>query len=146
MRSAEAGHDVEKLMERAGRAVAEHALAAFPDARTFAVVCGGGANGGDGRIAARILREEGREAQVTNAVEDADVIIDALFGTGFSGEPRPDAAELIERMNSAGAPILAVDLPSGIDASTGEVPGAACLLYTSPSPRDRTRSRMPSSA
>ena len=125
MRAAEAGHDVDELMERAGRAVAEHALAAFPDARTFAVVCGGGANGGDGRIAARILREAGREAQETNAVEDADVIVDALFGTGFSGDPRPEAAELIERMNGAGAPILAVDVPSGVDASTGEVRGAA---------------------
>ena len=53
------------------------------------------------------------------------MIVDALFGTGFSGEPRPDAARLIEQINAAGAPVLAVDVPSGVDASTGEVAGAA---------------------
>src|SRR5207247_4707941 len=56
---------------------------------------------------------------------DPDVVIDALFGTGFQGEPRPDAAALIERINGAGVPVVAVDVPSGVDASTGEVPGAA---------------------
>src|SRR5207249_5655578 len=50
---------------------------------------------------------------------------DALFGTGFSGAPRPEAAALIERINAAGKPVLAIDLPSGIDASTGEVAGVA---------------------
>jgi ADP-dependent NAD(P)H-hydrate dehydratase / NAD(P)H-hydrate epimerase len=125
MRAAEQGHDVAALMERAGAAVAREALAAFPDAQSFAVVCGGGANGGDGRIAARLLREAGRDAVETHAVEGADVIVDALFGTGFRGEPRAEAAALIERMNAAGAPILAVDLPSGVDASTGEVAGPA---------------------
>jgi ADP-dependent NAD(P)H-hydrate dehydratase / NAD(P)H-hydrate epimerase len=114
-----------ELMERAGAAVAREVLAAFPDAQSFAVVCGGGANGGDGRIAARELRDAGRDAVETHAVEGADVIVDALFGTGFAGEPRADAASLIERMNAAGAPIVSVDLPSGVDASTGEVAGAA---------------------
>ncbi len=114
-----------ELMERAGAAVAREALAAFPDAQSFAVVWGGGANGGDGRIAARDLRDAGRDAVETHAVEGADVIVDALFGTGFAGEPRAEAASLIERMNAAGAPIVAVDLPSGVDASTGEVAGAA---------------------
>ena len=56
---------------------------------------------------------------------DPDVLIDALFGTGFEGEPRPGAARLIEQINDLGAPVLAVDLPSGVDASTGEVAGAA---------------------
>jgi ADP-dependent NAD(P)H-hydrate dehydratase / NAD(P)H-hydrate epimerase len=114
-----------ELMERAGAAVAREALAAFPDAQSFAVVCGGGANGGDGRIAARDLRDAGRDAVETHAVEGADVIVDALFGTGFAGEPRAEAASLIERMNAAGAPIVSVDLPSGVDASTGEVAGTA---------------------
>lgn len=114
-----------ELMERAGEEVARAALEVFPEAQSFAVVCGGGANGGDGRIAARILREEGRDAVETNAVEGADVIIDALFGTGFTGEPRAEAAALIERMNAADAPVVSVDVPSGIDASTGEIAGSA---------------------
>ena len=114
-----------ELMERAGSAVAREALRAFPDARRFAVVCGSGSNGGDGRIAARALREAGRDAVETTAVEQADVIVDALFGTGFHGEPRSEAAATIQRINAAGVPVLAVDLPSGTDASTGEIAGAA---------------------
>jgi ADP-dependent NAD(P)H-hydrate dehydratase / NAD(P)H-hydrate epimerase len=124
MRAAEAGHDVDALMERAGRAVAEEALRSFPDARRFTAICGKGANGGDGRIAARILREAGREVAEEPGGEP-EVVLDALFGTGFRGEPRPDAARLIEWMSGAAAPILSVDLPSGVDASTGEVAGAA---------------------
>jgi ADP-dependent NAD(P)H-hydrate dehydratase / NAD(P)H-hydrate epimerase len=124
MRAAEAGHDVDAMMERAGRAVAEAVLERYPSARRIACVCGGGANGGDGRIAARILREAGRDAR-EEFVDDADLVVDALFGTGFHGEPRPEAAALIGRMNDAGAPIVAVDVPSGVDASTGEVDGAA---------------------
>jgi NAD(P)H-hydrate epimerase len=118
---------VPELMERAGEAVAREAMAAFPAARRFACVCGGGSNGGDGRVAARILREAGLDADETDEVDGYDVIIDALFGTGFRGEPREGAAELIARVNVAGAPVLAVDLPSGVDASTGEVAGAAVL-------------------
>ena len=115
---------VPELMERAGAAVAREAMLAFPAARRFACVCGGGANGGDGRVAARILREAGHEAYETADVEGYDVIVDAVFGTGFRGEPRPDAAAVIERMNAAGTPIVSVDLPSGVDASTGEAAGA----------------------
>jgi len=124
-RAAEEGHDVAELMERAGAAVAREVLRRFPDARRMAVVCGGGSNGGDGRIAARILREEGRDAVETTAVEQADVIVDALFGTGFRGEPRDEAAATIARINAAGVPVVAVDVPSGVDASTGEISAAA---------------------
>jgi NAD(P)H-hydrate epimerase len=94
-------------------------------------VCGGGANGGDGRIAARHLETAGREVTVVDAkageteLGEPDVIVDALFGTGFSGEPRPEAAALIGRINGAGAPVFSIDLPSGVDASTGEVAGVA---------------------
>ena len=111
-------------MERAGAAVAREVLQRFPTRARIAVVCGGGSNGGDGRIAARILREQGRDAVETTAVEQADVIVDALFGTGFHGEPRDEAAATIERINAAGAPVVAVDVPSGVDASTGEVAAA----------------------
>jgi ADP-dependent NAD(P)H-hydrate dehydratase / NAD(P)H-hydrate epimerase len=125
MRAAEEGRDVTELMERAGAAVARAVRHRFRDARRIAVVCGGGSNGGDGRIAARILREEGCDAVETTAVEQADVIVDALFGTGFHGEPRAEAAATIGRINAAGAPVVSVDVPSGVDASTGEVAGEA---------------------
>ena len=125
MREAEAGHDVDALMERAGRAVAAGVVERFPDARRFVAVCGGGANGGDGRIAVRVLQEAGLDAEETTDLEGADVILDALFGTGFSGSPRPEAARLIDAVNASPAPVVAVDVPSGVDASTGEVPGSA---------------------
>jgi ADP-dependent NAD(P)H-hydrate dehydratase / NAD(P)H-hydrate epimerase len=122
MRAAEQGHDVDAMMERAGRAVADALLRRYPDARRIAAVCGKGANGGDGRIALRVLAEAGRET--SEDIAGADVVIDALFGTGFHGAPRDDAATLIDRINAAPAPVVAVDLPSGVDASTGEIAGA----------------------
>jgi hydroxyethylthiazole kinase-like uncharacterized protein yjeF len=136
MRAAEERHPgypgtVPELMERAGGAAAELALGLFPDARRWTLVCGGGSNGGDGRVMAARLEEAGREARILDAkagereLGEPEVVVDALFGTGFSGEPRPDAAALIEAVNAAGAPVFAIDLPSGVDASTGEVAGAA---------------------
>ena len=123
MRAAEEGHDVEAMMERAGRAVADAVLRRYPDAQRIAAVCGQGANGGDGRIALRVLAGTGRK--VSEELDGADVVIDALFGTGFHGAPRNDAAQTIERINAARVPIVAVDLPSGVDGSTGEIAGAA---------------------
>jgi hydroxyethylthiazole kinase-like uncharacterized protein yjeF len=127
MKRAEAGHDVDELMARAGRAVAEEAMLHFPDAKRFVAVCGGGANGGDGRIALDVLEAAGNAARTSEdaPVEEADVVIDALFGTGFHGEPREDAARAIAAMNNSGKPIVAVDLPSGVNASTGEIAGAS---------------------
>jgi hydroxyethylthiazole kinase-like uncharacterized protein yjeF len=136
MRAAEARYPgfpgtASELMERAGAQVSRAGLELFVAAQRWTVVCGGGSNGGDGRIAARHLEEAGREVRIVDATSgdtelgNPDVIVDALFGTGFSGEPRDAAAELIERINASSAHVLAVDLPSGVDASTGEVPGAA---------------------
>ena len=135
MRAAEAAYPgypetTGELMERAGAAAARLALELYPDARRFALVCGGGSNGGDGRVMARHLEAAGREALVVDAkagetdLGAPDAIVDALFGTGFSGVPRPEAAALIERIDGAGVPVLAIDLPSGVDASTGEIAGA----------------------
>ncbi|HKI92729.1 MAG TPA: NAD(P)H-hydrate epimerase, partial [Gaiellaceae bacterium] len=100
MRAAEAAYPgypetTGDLMERAGGAAAELALELFPDAGRFTVVCGGGSNGGDGRVVARHLEAAGRGALVVDAkagetgLGEPDVIVDALFGTGFSGAPRP---------------------------------------------------------
>src|SRR5579862_6501821 len=121
MRAAEAGHEVDALMQRAGAAVADEIMRRWPDARRIAIVAGGGANGGDGRIAGEILRGQGREL----VDERPDLIVDALLGTGMKGAPREEASAVIERINAAGVPVVAVDIPSGIDASTGEVAGAA---------------------
>jgi hydroxyethylthiazole kinase-like uncharacterized protein yjeF len=154
MRAAEEAHEGStlELMERAGAAVAEAVARNWPDARRIAVWCGGGSNGGDGLVVARELRAAGREAFVRllvpeeklrgDAAEElrrareadvvfvdepapADLYVDALFGTGFAGKPRSDAARHIEELNGGGAPVLAVDVPSGVDASTGEVAGPA---------------------
>ena len=124
---------VPELMERAGGAAAETALELFPAARRWTIVCGGGSNGGDGRVMAAHLERAGHEVRTVDAkagetaLGEPDVVVDALFGTGFEGEPRADAAALIERINGAGTPVFAIDLPSGVDASTGEVAGAAVL-------------------
>src|ERR671930_1315966 len=83
MRAAEAGHDVPTLMERAGRAVADAVLERFPAAQRIVGVCGGGANGGDGRIALNLLKAAGRDAKESHDVEGADIVLDALFATGF---------------------------------------------------------------
>jgi hydroxyethylthiazole kinase-like uncharacterized protein yjeF len=127
MRAAEEAYhgSEDELMERAGRAVAAEILRRWPDAARVAAVCGGGKNGGDGRIAVEALREAGKEAEVSDEPAGADVVVDALFGTGFQGEPRPDAARKIDAINAASAHVVSVDIASGVDATTGEIRGAA---------------------
>ena len=146
----------DRLMERAGRGLAEVAQETQP-AGPVAVVAGKGNNGGDGLVVARLLRERGRDVRVlllgdadelrgdarTNLerlpgvsperfspdrLDGAQLIIDAILGTGFSGEPREPARSAIQAINarrSAGARVVACDVPSGVDSSTGEVSGAA---------------------
>jgi NAD(P)H-hydrate epimerase len=126
-RRAEAAYDgpLEELMRRAGTAVAELVLERFPG--RVAVVCGGGNNGGDGRVAGRVLRDAGREVNLVEGFGDLgepDVIVDGLLGIGLREAPHEDVARMIERINGAGVPVVAVDVPSGVDASTGEVHGA----------------------
>jgi len=143
------------LMERAGTAVARAVERVVPDG-LVTVVCGKGNNGGDGLVAARVLREAGREVEVVCisadlspdaranlerlrgapardfegeegrlAIAQASALVDALLGTGFAGEPRGVMAEAIAAVVEAGAPVVAVDVPSGVDASTGVVAAAA---------------------
>lgn len=112
---------VDVLIARAGNAVASHALSMLGGAygRRVIVVAGKGNNGNDGREAARRLRQRGVRVEVLDAATvgpgerlgPCDLVIDAAFGTGFRGEydaPDPD-----------GAPVLAVDIPSGVDGRTG---------------------------
>jgi ADP-dependent NAD(P)H-hydrate dehydratase / NAD(P)H-hydrate epimerase len=126
MKAAEEEHDVEAMMERAGGAVAAAVARDYPGARVVAV-CGKGANGGDGRIAAAKLGAE--VVEVGGELPPADVVIDAIFGTGFHGEPREEAARAVEAIRALGARVLAVDVPSGVNASTGEIAGA-CVQAT----------------
>src|SRR6266852_2450144 len=103
-----------ELMERAGALAAAVAIESFYSARRYTVVCGGGSNGGDGRIAARHLEAAGKEVRLVDAkagetdLGEPDVIVDALFGTGFTGEPRAGAAALIDRVNAADARVFAI--------------------------------------
>jgi ADP-dependent NAD(P)H-hydrate dehydratase / NAD(P)H-hydrate epimerase len=144
-----------ELMEHAGRGLADTVAARVPLGRV-AVVCGKGNNGGDGLVVARLLRQRGREVDVllladpdqfsgdarTNlerlpgpvatrfdpvGLDGRAVIVDAILGTGFSGEPREPAKGAIEAINEAGtrATVVACDIPSGVDGATGEVSGAA---------------------
>jgi NAD(P)H-hydrate epimerase len=131
MRAAEAGHDTDELMDLAGRAVAEFILDEFEPEDAITVVCGSGNNGGDGRVAAAALREADCDVRIvevkpedeTKDLGSPGLIVDAIFGTGFSGEPRPGVARLIEQINAAEVDVVAIDIPSGVDASTGEAPG-----------------------
>lgn len=127
-RRAEEAHQgpLEELMERAGTAVAEIVLRQLPGSVT--VVCGKGSNGGDGKVCARVLKDAGREVRIVDGIGDLgepDVIVDALLGIGLRDAPREDAARMIELMNANGRPVVSVDVPSGVDASTGEVSGVA---------------------
>ena len=88
-------------MERAAAAVAAEALRAFPDARRFAVVCGNGANGGTDASPRVFSARQGATRRRPDDLAGADVVVDALFGTGFHGAPRPDAAALIDRIGGA---------------------------------------------
>jgi NAD(P)H-hydrate epimerase len=145
-------HDVPErvLMESAGRAAALVLDRLFPRGRV-AVAAGSGNNGGDALVVARVLSAWGRDVTVISAgakhpdpalrhgfdvrVGDpddepaiftaADVIVDGILGTGSRGAPREPAAGVIEAMNASGRPILALDLPSGVDAGSGDVEGLA---------------------
>lgn len=138
------------LMENAGRAVADEAAAWSEPGGLIAVLCGPGNNGGDGYVAARLLAERGfivtvhalvpREAlrgdaaimatrwtgpvlPVTAEPPFANVVVDALFGAGLARPPEPPLPALFERLRDHR--VLAVDVPSGVDGTTGATPGAA---------------------
>jgi len=70
------------------------------------------------------VRELGA-GQIRGPLEGSGVVVDAIFGTGFSGAPREPADAAIEAINECGAPVVAADIPSGVDASTGEAEGVA---------------------
>ncbi len=125
-----------ELMEAAGTALAE-AVAELAPEGPVRILCGKGNNGGDGLVAARRLSEMGfgvdllelfsRElpADLDAWLEGSGAVVDAIFGTGFAGAPREPTLAAIEAINRCGAPVVACDIASGVDASTGEVAAAA---------------------
>jgi ADP-dependent NAD(P)H-hydrate dehydratase / NAD(P)H-hydrate epimerase len=142
-----------ELAEKAGAGLAA-AAAGVAGGGPIRVVVGPGNNGGDGLISARLLREAGHEVDViaplaldglagvprTNldrlpgapprpfdpaALAGSGAIVDALLGTGFEGVVREPLVGVIAAINAAGAPVFAADVPSGVNAATGEVEGPA---------------------
>jgi len=127
----ERGIAAEELMEAAGGALAERVAELAPDG-PVRIVCGKGNNGGDGLVAARHLRGMGFEVEVAELassppadldawLEGSGAVVDAIFGTGFTGAPRSPAIEAIEAINRCGALVVACDVASGVDASSGEI-------------------------
>ncbi|MGE5527069.1 MAG: NAD(P)H-hydrate dehydratase [Methanosarcina sp.] len=142
-----------QLMDAAGTAVAE-AVAELTPQGPIRVVCGKGNNGGDGFVAARVLAGMGFEVEalllwpgeelrgdaavnferfggelvegdLAGRLAGSGAVVDAIFGTGFSGASREPAAAAIAAINGCSAPVVACDIASGVDASTGEVEGEA---------------------
>jgi ADP-dependent NAD(P)H-hydrate dehydratase / NAD(P)H-hydrate epimerase len=142
-----------ELMENAGRAVADCVMARHAPGSSIAVVAGPGNNGGDGFVAARILAERGYQVRLilngntdrlkgeaalmarrwSGGVEPADperltgadAIVDALFGAGLDRPVEGTPRALIGAINAASARVYAVDLPSGINGTSGAVMGLA---------------------
>ena len=142
-----------ELMENAGRAVADAVARRYPHgAPQVRVVAGPGNNGGDGFVAARILAERGFPVRLLllgdrarlkgdaaeaarplaaarssrprpQGLAGAELIVDALFGAGLDRPVEGAARAMIEAINAAGVPVIAVDLPSGINGSSGAVHG-----------------------
>jgi NAD(P)H-hydrate epimerase len=149
------GIDGYDLMRRAGRRAYEILRGRWPEARALTVCCGGGNNGGDGYVIARLALEDGLAVQLIamkapgelsgtakQAADDwqalggqvepaderlrGDVVVDALLGTGLDRPVRDDYARLIEHINDSQRPVLAVDVPSGLQADTG-MPLGTCV-------------------
>ena len=143
------GFDGYELMKRAGLGGYRMLRYCFPRGRRLAVYCGSGNNGGDGYVLATLALEAGMEVQLVamgqaktptaqraaaefdqaggvvlpwrnEPLEHVDVVVDALLGTGLARAPAGDYGKAIERINDAGGPVLALDIPSGLHADTGK--------------------------
>lgn len=151
----DAGTPGRVLMERAGEAAFACLRLRWPRARRITVVCGPGNNGGDGFVVARLAAAAGLEVRTlalgshkeergdaadaraaceadtrvvgysSHDLAGSDVVVDALLGTGLERDVSGVFLEAIEDINSCGRPVLALDLPSGLNADTGRVMGAA---------------------
>jgi hydroxyethylthiazole kinase-like uncharacterized protein yjeF len=149
----EAGTPSLTLMENAGRGVAEEVVRRFPRGSRVAVLCGPGNNGGDGFVAARYLRERGYQVRLAllgkqdellrdtkemakrwdeaiepmtlQSLENQQVVVDAIYGSGLRDEVNGVPAQIIEEVTARNLPVVSVDVPTGIDATRGTVHGLA---------------------
>ncbi len=141
------------LMQRAGAAAFKALQAQWPKADSVAVVCGSGNNGGDGYVVAALAAQAGLAVTIYALAEsrsdDAhraqelakqagvpikampqelpdqfDVIVDGIFGTGLDRAPEGKWGEAIAAITQTGNPVLALDIPSGLNSDSGAVPGA----------------------
>src|SRR3972149_5521465 len=120
------------LMERAGAAAADLAATLLPDTgRDVLVLAGPGNNGGDAKVAARILPEKFFRVSLAGKTEDIpkdvhwSLVVDGLFGIGLARPVEGDYAKLVHYANAQTCPLLALDIPSGLDSDTGGVLGSA---------------------
>ena len=119
------------LVERAGQAVTDAILRRFA-ARPTLVLAGPGNNGADARIVYRRLKEAGWPVRLAegeglkpDAIGDARLIVDGVFGAGLSRDISGPIAELIDAVTARGLPVVAIDVPSGLDGATGQIRGTA---------------------
>ena len=139
------------LMENAGRAVADAVAARFsPCAVT--VLCGPGNNGGDGAVAARLLSEQDFTVRIAQdgvakgdaavvagkwngeclalspaVLQGAGLVVDALFGAGLSRPLEGPSREIVEALNTSGLPVVAIDVPSGLEGNSGRALGGIAV-------------------
>jgi ADP-dependent NAD(P)H-hydrate dehydratase / NAD(P)H-hydrate epimerase len=146
--AARAGVPEATLMENAGRAVADEAARMVSGGAHIAVLCGPGNNGGDGFVAARLLAERGYRVRVAmlgsvadmkgaaaqmakrwmgeihplrlQSVSDCALIVDAIFGAGLNRPVPAEVGMLLSAAARMSIPVLAVDVPTGLDGTTGE--------------------------
>ena len=121
------------LMERAGEAVAEEIKSRFKGGRIL-FVCGKGNNGGDGLVAARLLRNvhgfsvfvlKIASGETEKLEAEYDIVVDCIFGTGLSRDVTGEIAEIIEKINAKQCFRISVDIPSGLNGDNGLVMGKA---------------------
>jgi hydroxyethylthiazole kinase-like uncharacterized protein yjeF len=151
--AADAGLSTLTMMENAGRGVAEEVVRRYPRGSRVIVLCGPGNNGGDGFVCARYLRERGYQVRLAllgrredlsrdpkemarrwdeaiepmslQSLEGAQIIVDAIYGTGLRDDVSGVPAQMIEEVTARGLPVIAIDIPTGIDATGGAVKGLA---------------------
>lgn len=143
------------LMRRAGKVVLDVLRENYPQAKKILVLCGAGNNAGDGYVLARLAQQQGMDVRVVSLIDpeklqadayqayqqwneaavpavndvalidEADVVVDALLGTGLTREVKGSWLNWIEALNYSGKSVISVDVPSGLDALTGSINGVA---------------------